>query len=77
MKKENDTQDDSIILADGTSTEQTIYADETNNEDIKFTATTSWTATVEDATTSRAGSSNVDWLTLSQYSGEAGEYTLT
>ena len=76
-EKENDTQDDSIILANGTSTEQTIYADETNNEDIKFTATTSWTATVEDATTSRAGSSNVDWLTLSQYSGEAGEYTLT
>lgn len=75
-EKDNDDRDDAIILANGTSTEQTVYADETCNEGIKFTATTSWTATVEDATTARAGSSSVYWLTLSQYSGEAGEYTL-
>lgn len=76
-EKDNDDRDDAIILANGTSTEQTVYADETCNEGIKFTATTSWTATVEDATTARAGNGSVYWLTLSQYSGEAGEYTLT
>lgn len=67
-----------ITLTGGTSTEQTVYADETGvKEGIKFTATASWTAVVEDISDSRAGGNVVDWLTLNMYSGEAGDYTLT
>lgn len=67
----------SIVLMGGTQTTQTIYADETQkNEGIKFTATEPWTATV-DAVDTRTGGSNVDWLTLSAYSGGAGEFALS
>lgn len=53
-----------------------MYADETSKpEGIKFTATAPWTAMVKNVTTTR--SSEVDWLTLNLYSGDAGEYTLT
>ena len=66
-----------IELADGTSTEQTVYADQTSAASgIKFTAQAAWTATVSDITGSRADKAYIDWLTLSAYSGGAGEYTL-
>ncbi len=69
-----------IVLTGGTQTSQTIYADQTTGDTggIRFTAVADWTATVtEVATRTKAGGSNVDWLTLSAYSGGAGEYTLT
>lgn len=66
-----------IVLTGDTQTLQTIYADETQkNEGIKFTATEPWTATVTETKTRADGSSTVDWLTLSAYSGGAGEFTL-
>lgn len=66
-----------IELVGGTSTEQTVYADQTNAEGgIKFTAQASWTASVADMTESRADEGTVDWLTLSAYSGGAGEHTI-
>lgn len=68
----------SLILTEGTQTTQTVYADQTSSTGggISFTATTDWTATVTDVT-SRAETGSVTWLTLSQYSGGPGEYTLT
>lgn len=68
----------SLILTEGTQTTQTVYADQTSGTGggISFTATTDWTATVTDVT-SRAETGSVTWLTLSQYSGGPGEYTLT
>lgn len=72
----DDNENESIRLTGNTETSQIVYADETNKpEGIKFTATASWTATVKNATTTR--SSEVDWLSLNMYSGDAGEYTLT
>ncbi len=66
----------SIQLTGNTETSQVVYADETNKpEGIRFTATAPWTATVKNVTATR--SSEVDWLSLNMYSGDAGEYTLT
>ena len=64
-----------IILDKGTSTEQTIYSDETSTkEGISFTASENWVAAVNDISTRAAG--RVDWLELSQYSGGPGKFTL-
>lgn len=72
----NNDENASIQLTGNTTTSQTVYADETSKpEGIKFTATAPWTAMVKNVTTTR--SSEVDWLTLNLYSGDAGEYTLT
>lgn len=72
----DDDEKESIRLTGNTETSQVVYADETNKpEGIKFTATASWTATVKNVTTTR--SSEVNWLSLNMYSGDAGEYTLT
>lgn len=68
--------DGAVVLDKTTQTTQVVYADETQkNEGIRFTATEPWTATVNEVQT-KAGGSNVDWLTLSAYSGGAGEFTL-
>ena len=56
-----------IEFTDDTKPVQTFYADDTAGS-VKFRAADAWTAEIVDAT--RAG---IDWLTLSQYSGEAGE----
>ena len=69
--------DGSVILTDGTQTTQIVYADETQKgEGIKFTATEPWAATVNEATVTRADAGKVNWLTLSAYSGGAGDFTL-
>lgn len=60
-----------IEFTDGTKPAQTFYADDTAGS-VKFRAADAWTATVFDAT--RA---SVDWITLSRYSGEAGECEIT
>ena len=67
-----------IELAGGTSTEQTVYADQTHTDGgIRFTAQAAWTATVSDITGSRTDMPvKPDWLTLSAYSGGAGEQAL-
>lgn len=66
----------SIELTGGTSTNQTIYADETSKaEGIKFKATEAWTANVT-AVIGKAGGSEVDWLKLNMYEGGAGDYNL-
>lgn len=66
-----------IELAEGTSTSQTVYADETQKPDgIKFKATAPWTATVRQVET-RTANGNLEWLSLSAYEGKAGEQTLT
>ncbi len=69
-----------IVLLDGTSTTQTIYADETSGTEgsIKFSTTDSWEAVVNEITPKSASSNTVSWLSLSQYSGsKAGNYALT
>ena len=67
-----------LVLTGGTQTAQTVYADQTTGTGgIRFTAATEWTATVTDATGTKAGGSNAEWLTLSAYSGGAGDHTLT
>lgn len=72
----DDDEKESIRLTGNTETSQVVYADETNKpEGIKFTATASWTATVKNVPTTR--NSEVNWLSLNMYSGDAGEYTLT
>lgn len=60
-----------IEFTDGTQPTQTFYADDTAGS-VKFRAAGTWSATVVDAT--RA---SVDWLTLSRYSGDAGECEIT
>ena len=65
-----------IELAEGTSTSQTVYADETHQpQGIKFVATAPWKAEVK-AVNAPTRASEVEWLKLNLYSGEAGEYTL-
>lgn len=74
---DGETADGAVVLDKSTPTTQVIYADETQkNEGIKFTATEPWTAIVNEVQT-KAGGSNVEWLTLSAYSGGAGEFTLS
>lgn len=71
-----------VVLDKDTQTEQVVYANDKgiNNEGIKFSTQGPWKAEVEeviskaDATTAKT----VEWLTLSQYSGDqAGDYTIT
>lgn len=76
---DDDEKGKDVELIDGTSTTQTIYADETTNSKsgIKFSTTGAWQATVSEIAT-KSTSSTVSWLTLNQYSGDkAGDYTLT
>ena len=66
-----------IILEKGTSTEQTVYADETSTgKGISFVASEPWKAEVNEISTTRTAG-RVDWIELSQYEGGAGDYTLT
>lgn len=66
----------SIKLTGGTSTKQTIYADETTKADgIQFEAVAPWKARVK-SLAGRSGS-EVEWLTLSAYEGDAGLHKLT
>lgn len=62
-----------IELAEGTSTHQTVYADDTHQQEgIKFVATAPWKAEVK-AVGVKTRASEVEWLKLNLYSGEAGE----
>ncbi|MCM1301330.1 MAG: DUF4595 domain-containing protein [Alistipes senegalensis] len=73
----NDDGPKPVELTGGTKTQQTVYADdEQAPAPIKFTAAAAWTATVAEVQTKAAGGSEVDWLTLSAYSGGAGEVSL-
>ncbi len=72
----DDEESADIVLEDKGATDQTVFADTKSPKGIKFKALKPWTATVTEGIT-RGGGSEVDWLTLSQYSGEAGEYTIT
>ena len=71
-----------IVLDKGTQTEQVVYANDKSgkNEGIKFTAQGPWKAEVKEVSTKAdaAVAPTVDWLALSQYSGDkAGDYTIT
>lgn len=66
-----------LKLADGVPTEIVLGDGETSGvKEIKFVASAPWTASVKEISAARNGS-EVDWLTLSKYSGDAGEFTLT
>lgn len=71
--------DKEVVLTGGTSTTQTIFADQsgTAGEGIKFNASAPWTAAVNAVANKADGGSNLSWLELSAYSGGAGEHTLT
>ncbi len=76
----NDDGPKSVELTGETSTEQTVYADETQKpENITFKAAAPWTATVTDTTPvqTKAETGNTEWLKLDHYSGEAGDVSLT
>ncbi|MCM1301643.1 MAG: hypothetical protein NC250_04445 [Alistipes senegalensis] len=74
----DDGGDKPVKLSPETKQEQQVYADDkTPTAPIKFTAAAAWTATVAEVQTKAAGGSEVDWLTLSAYSGGAGEVSLT
>ncbi len=76
----NDDGPKSVELTGGTSTKQTVYADETQKpENITFKAAAPWTATVTDTTPvqTKAETGNTEWLKLDHYSGEAGDVSLT
>lgn len=67
-----------IQLTGGTKVSQTIFADDTSDEGdgIKFTTDGPWTAEVTGNPATRG--SDVSWITLSRYSGDAaGDYTIT
>lgn len=71
-----------IVLNKGTQTEQVVYANDKSgkNEGIKFTAQGPWKAEVKEVSTKAYAEAapTVDWLALSQYSGDkAGDYTIT
>lgn len=71
-----------IVLDKDTQTEQVVYANDKSgkNEGIKFTAQGPWKAEVKEVSTKAdaAAAPTVDWLALSQYSGDkAGDYTIT
>ncbi len=69
--------DKPVKLSPETKQEQQVYADdEQAPAPIKFTATAPWTATVAEVAT-KAEAGRVDWLTLSAYSGGAGNVSLT
>ena len=76
-KKETSTEP-SIHLTSG-STNQTVYADQTSTgagQQVKFSTQGPWHAEVSESIASKADST-IDWVTLSQTSGDAaGEYTL-
>lgn len=76
---DDDEKDPKEIELKGTPTEQTLYADESgaDNDGIRFTAASDWTATVKELEVRSEATPSVDWLTLSAYSGGAGEHTLT
>ncbi len=78
---ENGTDDaPKEVEFDSGTKDQTVYADtETETEtanDINFTAKAAWTATVTALQTKAEGGSEVEWLTLDKYSGEAGKFSL-
>ena len=67
-----------IVLDKGTATEQTIFADQTSiSKGISFHADAPWFATVKAVATKAVDKTPVDWITLSQYEGGAGDFTLT
>ena len=75
-----DTPRDTIEITGG-STSQIIYANQNAAEDgggVTFTTSGPWRAEVVDISDSRADAApSVDWVTLSQTSGDAaGEYTI-
>ena len=75
--KDPETQKE-IILDKETATEQTVYADQTSTDKgISFHADADWFATVKEVATKAADNTPVDWITLSQYEGGAGDFTLT
>lgn len=75
---DDDEKDPKEIELKGTPTEQTLHADENGADNgIRFTAASDWTATVTELQVRSDATPTVDWLTLSAYSGGAGEHTLT
>lgn len=70
---DKDDTPQAIEFTGGTQSTQTFYADDTAKAgSVRFHATESWTAEVVETTRT-----TVDWLTLSRYSGEAGDCEIT
>lgn len=75
---DNENGNGDIVLTGDTPKEIVVKADDNgNSQAIKFTAVAPWTATVKDVTPSRSDSgSEVEWIKLSAYNGEAGDVSL-
>lgn len=65
-----------IQLADESLQQQSFAADKLTGS-FSFEATAAWTATVVETTGRSEQTAGPDWISLSQYSGEAGEQTIT
>lgn len=66
-----------LKLAEGIPTEIIVGDDGTADvKEIKFEASSSWTATVRNVSENRSGGSEVEWLELNKYNGQAGENTI-
>lgn len=75
--KGDGTPQNSITLKNGASAEHTFFADVMQpTSAIEFTADHSWVARVN-TVAPKAEASNLDWLTLSKYSGEAGDHRIS
>ena len=74
----NEPDKGNVVLDKDTKTELVLSANDKGekNEGIRFTTQGPWKATVEEVDTK--ANTTIDWLTLSQYSGDkAGSYTIT
>lgn len=66
-----------LKLADGIPTEIVVGEDGTADvKEIKFEASSSWTAMVRNVSENHSGGSEVEWLELDMYNGQAGENTI-
>ncbi len=72
----NDNPPPVIQLADESLQQQSFAPDKLTGS-FSFEATAAWTATVVETTGRSEQSTGPEWITLSQYSGEAGEQTIT
>ena len=66
-----------LKLSEGMPTEIVVGDDGTTNvKEIKFVASSSWSATIKNVSENRADGSEVEWLELDKYNGQAGENSI-
>lgn len=73
----DDGKDEMLVISDPAQLEQTVYADEENGKGgVTFVAKEPWTARLREVKTRGKEAPGLTWLSLNQYEGPAGEFTL-